>query len=137
MLAKRFNAFQRPAPEVQKRLVGQGLGQALQLQGVLLRDQLTIGFEPDDMLGKQAEHRRFDARRSMPLERVNKVFGKQLARAFLGKLPGRALVAELFAGQMVVQILALGVLRESRVRGELQARPDRDFIDALRDRFDG
>jgi hypothetical protein len=52
----------------------------------------------------------------MALERVDEVLGDHLARASCAKSKGRALVAQFAGLQVVVEVVALRILGEGRMR---------------------
>ena len=103
----RVGAFERPLAEVEEGLVADVARQPGQELLVLGLDQLAVGLEAEHVLGEDRVHRRLDAGGGVALDRVDEVVGDQLARALLLEVPGRALVAELGPGQVVIEVLAL------------------------------
>ena len=128
----RAGAGQRPLAEVEEGLVAHVGGQALEQLRVFCLDLRGVLLQADHVVAEDAEHRRLDAGGGVALQRIDEVLGHQLARALLLEVPGRALVAQLRAREVVVPVLAaLLVLRERGVRLEQDAALDGHVVDAL------
>ena len=122
VLVERFGARERVLPEIEERQIAVGRRQALAQRLVGGDDPLAVLLEADDVVGHRRERRRLDARRGKAPDRVHVVVGDELARARLLEVGDLVLVGDVLALHVVIQVFALRVLGERRVRRELDAR---------------
>ena len=87
---------------------------------------LAVLLQPDDVVGHRRERRRLDARRGETPDRVHVVVRGQLARAGFLEVGDLVLVGDVLALHVVIDVFALRVLGERRMRRELDARPELD-----------
>ena len=127
------DAGQRPAPEIQKRLVERRGAQARAQLGVLGLDELAVLLQADHVLGKDAKDRRRDARGGVALDGVDVVVGHQFARALMLEVPRRSPIAQLTGLHRVVAVVPLLIERKRRVRLVANARLDGHVVHALGD----
>ena len=137
MLLGRGGARQRPAPEVEKRPVQTGGVEALAQQRVFAFDQVAVVLQAQHVLGEDAVDGCRDARGGVAFEGVDEVLGHQLAGARVLEVHRRAALAQAAGRRLVVAVGALRVQRESWMRLEQDALPDRDLVDALGHQFAG
>jgi hypothetical protein len=130
---KRLRTGQRPVAKIKEGLVRARFGKTAEKLLIFGLDQFAVFFQPDQVFGEGGKDRRFNARRGVALERVDIVFSHQLACALLIEVPWGTLVAHLRRCQVVIQVLALVVLRKRGMRRVANALFNAHVVDAFGD----
>ena len=108
--------------EIEERQIAVRRRQILAQRLVGGDDRLAVLLQPDDVVGHRRERRRLDARSGKAPDRIHVVVGDQLARAGLLEIGDLVLVGDVLALHVVIEIFALRVPGERRMRREFDAR---------------